>query len=206
MNRGACVTGQDLCITDRVRKDFFCYTEGMELLPKKKPVFIKLVYLAILFLAIFSGVMGLYGYLWNTLRTSVAKTIARDFYLEGTVVACRSNAECSGKCPLSGKAGADEACICLKDTCHYLLGANLFSQSKFCEHDSDCTISCFEGPVAVAYYAQAGGARKDCAGGCADDSFLQVNGKENPIICRNRQCQYADGRTCFASPIPGAQL
>lgn len=179
----------------------------MELLPKKKAITLKLIYVGILFLFIFSGILGLYGYIWNMLKTSVAKTVARDFYLEGVARDCTSNADCRDVCQQQGeRLGPDEACICLKRRCHYVSGAQFFSQPKFCEHDSDCTVSCFEGPVNKAYYDLAGGASNDCSGGCADASMLRTNGNSNITICRNRQCQYADGHTCFSAVMPGVTL
>jgi hypothetical protein len=178
----------------------------MELLPKKKPIFLKFVYVALLFLAIFSGVMGLYGYLWNTLRTSVAKSIAKDFYLEPTQITCRANADCTTACGDGSVLGAGEACICLKDNCHYLKGSLHFSQAKFCDQDNDCLISCYEGPVSTLYYERANGLQNDCSGGCADTALTQSDGKPNIAICRNRQCQYRDGRTCYTGVIPGSSL
>lgn len=160
----------------------------------------------ILFIVVLSGVLGLYGYLWNTLRVSFAKTIAKDFYLENTQVACSSNSDCASVCAGGTSLGSGEACICLKSMCYYLKGSQHFSQAKFCEQDSDCTVSCYEGPVSMAYYEKAGAAQNDCSGGCADSAVMETNGAPNPIVCRNRQCQYRDGRTCYTGTMPGASL
>lgn len=173
--------------------------EATNLLEKKHSWLLKGTYIGILFLAVFSGIFYLYGYLWQTLGRPVAKSLASDYYLENKRVACTADIDCMGTCTV-GELGAGEACVCLSGQCHFIANEDHFSRSKFCQHDSDCIVSCYEGPVSRQYYDAVRGFERDCTEGC---KMSDAASEASPsAVCVNNQCKYETDRTCFLGAIP----
>ena len=171
--------------------------KGTDLKPKSKPLYLKIFYFVLLFLVIFLAIFYLYGFLWQKFSGIVARSLTRGFYMEQTGVACNNSNECLGACVNVNKLGGSNECLCLKKSCVYVENANQFAESKYCQRDSDCTVSCYEGPVSKFYYDSVGGDQEDCSEGCK--TFSQRAGEKKVIeaICENSQCRYTSDRTCF---------
>lgn len=174
----------------------------VNLMSRRKSPLLKVMYIGILFLIVFSGILFLYGYLWETMRTAVARSVTPESYFAKTPTSCVNNADCVGACKGVQGLKASEACLCLNAACYFVINPQYFSENKFCDTDSDCIVSCYEGPVSHSYYDRVNGTGNDCEEGCRVVSDKDMSGKSTARICRDHQCQFADGHTCFVAPIP----
>jgi len=171
--------------------------EGTDLKPKTKPLYIKIFYWLMLFIVVFVFIFYLYGLLWEKYSGLMARSITVGFYMEKTNVECMTTEDCKEVCKDIMTFDSSNACLCLKRSCVYVENANQFAESKYCEGDSDCTVSCYEGPVNKFYYDSVGGEVMDCSQGCRTFSQGSYDNDLNTAICENNQCRYTSNQTCF---------
>ncbi|OGY91644.1 MAG: hypothetical protein A3B30_02960 [Candidatus Komeilibacteria bacterium RIFCSPLOWO2_01_FULL_52_15] len=173
----------------------------MDLKTKKQPILVKWLYFVGFFLLTLAGMFLVYLYVWQRVVIIVQKKVAGDIFIQATTKSCSTDDDCAGSCGIPNLTKS-EACLCLTDRCMRVAGADYFSESKYCEQDSDCVVSCYEGPVSLVYFETAGGAAADCTAGCKSDDVMTINGTANAVVCRSHQCQYQRGNTCYMGKIP----